>query len=251
MPNLIDLSDADLDQRVYRIYQLDRFTTMLAAQRDAVVNPKKWDDPFENFFLQRTAVIDSVSGTAIPLENLASDWYGQCWSLNEDTDAMWRIYSPNPKNSPGVKVGSTIRRIFDNLKSVGSSTPDLQFFMGRVNYRTEHEIVTLMGHLTFTDIAIGGQGDQFAELLCMKREAFRHENEVRLLFQDIPSSKRGSGGVFTYPLSPNVIFDDVVLDPRLDAASVTCMTTTLTAAGCGLPISQSSLYAAPTFVIPF
>jgi hypothetical protein len=203
------------------------------------------------FFLERTEVVDSVSGTTIPLKNLAADWYGQCCSLTEETDAMWRIYSPDRKKSPGVKVSTTIRQIFDNLKAVGSSAPALQFFMGRVNYRTENEIVTLMSHLTFTDIAIGGQGDQFAGLLCMKREAFLHENEVRLLFQDIPSAKRGLGGVFTYPLDPNAVFHELVLDPRLDAGDVSGMTATLKAAGCVLPITQSALYQTPQFVIPF
>jgi hypothetical protein len=50
VPNLIELSDADLDQRAYRIYALDRFVALLRMKKDAVVNPTKWDDPFENVF---------------------------------------------------------------------------------------------------------------------------------------------------------------------------------------------------------
>lgn len=87
------LDDADLDRRIYRIYALDRFKALLAAKVDALVNPTKWQDPFENFFLERTEVMDDVTSSTIPLKNLAVDWYGQCWSMNKDTDAMWRIYS--------------------------------------------------------------------------------------------------------------------------------------------------------------
>lgn len=71
--NLIGLEDRDLDQPAYRIYSLDRFKTLLAGKSDAVVNPVKWDDPFESFFLERTEVVDSTTGTTIPLRNLAED----------------------------------------------------------------------------------------------------------------------------------------------------------------------------------
>ncbi|MDE3749378.1 DUF2971 domain-containing protein [Methylobacterium radiotolerans] len=247
--NLIRLQDADLDRPIYRIYELDRFKAMLASGRDAVVNPTKWQDPFEDFFLERTEVMDDVSKTTIPLRNLAGDWYGQCWSLHEDTDAMWRIYSPDPKVKPGVKVKTTIRRLFENLKASGSPAPYLQFFIGEVQYLTELEIRQMMSGLTFTDVAIGGQGDRFADLLCIKRDAFRHEAEVRLMFQDI-DPKRGSGGVFLFPRNANTLFDEAVLDPRLKDPDAAALTTDLQNAGCTLRITRSSLYESPRFVIP-
>ena len=101
--NRIRLDENDLDSDVYRIYSLRRLELLFFSQTDALVSPEKWDDPFENFFLQRTEVHDAESGTNIPLNNLAKDWYGQCWSLNPETDAMWRIYSPDPVKCPGCK----------------------------------------------------------------------------------------------------------------------------------------------------
>ena len=251
--NLIRLTEAELDQRIYRIYALDRFEAMLASNHDALVNPAKWDDPFENFFLQRTEVIDTVSGTAIPLKNLAGDWYGQCWSLNEETDAMWRIYSPDPIQKVGVKESTTMRKLFENLARAGSSAPYLQFFIGRIAYLPLQAIVYMMQGLTFNDVAIGAQGDRFADLLCIKREAFEHENEVRLLFQDVElaGSKRGAGGVFKYGLDPHTVFDEVVLDPRLLGPAALVLKQKLQSAGCRLKIEHSSLYQTPRFVIPF
>jgi hypothetical protein len=251
--NLIQLAEADLDLAIYRIYGRDRFESLLASNRDALVNPTKWDDPFENFFLERTEVMDDASGTTIPLKNLAEDWYGQCWSLNEETDAMWRIYSPDPVKKVGVKVSTTIRRLFENLKHAGSSAPSLQFFVGRITYLSQPDIVKLMQNLTFADIAAGSQGDKFAALLCIKREAFRHECEVRLLFQDVVFSgaRRGAGGVFQYALDPHSVFNDVVLDPRLSDVDASALRRNLQTAGCLLPIQQSQLYQTPRFVIPF
>ena len=126
--------------------------------------------------------MDQRSGKAIPLKNLAEDWYGQCWSLNEETDAMWRIYSPDPKKPSGIKVKTTIGKLFNNLKRTCSPAPYLQFFVGRVIYESQTRIADRMKNLTFRKLSESRQSNWFADLLCLKREAFQHENEVRLLF---------------------------------------------------------------------
>jgi hypothetical protein len=252
--NLIRLNDADLDRQIYRIYSAERFKTLLANKQDAVVNPTKWGDPFEIWFLERTEVTNDASGATTPLNNLARDWYGQCWSFNADTDAMWRIYSSDVKRSAGVKVRTTIRKLFENLKAVGSPAPYLQFFVGVVTYLSEDAIKDMMRPLTFRDLTIGAPACRFANLLCIKRTAFEHEAEVRLLFQDIKlpdHPKRGVDGVFRYPLQPGRVFEEVVLDPRLTPPDAERLANELTTAGWTLPISQSPLYQAPRFVIPF
>lgn len=250
--NRIRFNDNELNSHIYRIYAIDRLESLFRSQTDALVNPKKWDDPFENFFLARTNVVDSLTRNHIPLSNLANDWYGQCWSRNRETDAMWRIYSPDPMNQAGAKVRTTIRRLFDNLSSVNSTAPNLQFFVGRVDYWSQQKIQTQMSRLSFSDLALGATGEHFANLLCIKREAFRHENEVRLLFQYINGygQKIGTNGVFSYPLKPNNIFDEVVLDPRLSDSQAQALTLRLETAGCTLSITKSDLYQSPEFVIP-
>jgi hypothetical protein len=74
--NLVGLSESDLNLSIYRIYPLKRFEAMLVSKQDALVNPIKWEDPFENFLLERTEVLDSVSRTPVTLKNLAQDWCG-------------------------------------------------------------------------------------------------------------------------------------------------------------------------------
>jgi len=248
--NIIRLGN--LDQPLYRVYALDRFEQLLATNYDALVNPTKWEDPFENFFLEATEVEDPESEGKISLKNLAADWYGQCWTTLPESDAMWRIYSGDPNkagadpNKLGVKVKTMARKLFDNLKRTESGAPYLQFFIGHVDYMTEAQITAMMEGLTFLDVSFGGQGDKFADLLCIKREAFQHEQEVRLLFQDL-DPKRGADKVFKYKLNPNTIFEQVVLDPRLK--DHTAVQSRLVAAGCTLPISRSPLYQSPHFVI--
>lgn len=257
---LIGLSNNDLETPIYRIYDLTRFEEMLASRQNVLVNPSMWDDPFENFFLERTEVVDPNSVSTIPLKNLAKDWYGQCWSLNEDTDAMWRIYSPSPKEKNGsnsdrkigVKVATTIGRLLNDLSAVGSPAPEQQFFVGKVKYHTEAEISEFMTDLTFFNISVGADGEHFAELLCIKREAFKHESEIRLIFQvhTTNTNQVGVGGIYKYPVDPNRMFDEVVLDPRLADSDVNEIRDRLAKQGCNLPIKKSTLYQAPSFIIP-
>jgi hypothetical protein len=116
-------------------------------------------------------------------------------------------------------------------------------------YLTEAEIQDFMGKISFQDIQFGGQATGFAKLLCVKREAFRHENEVRLLFQDTPPN-RGVAGVVEFPLDVNKVCDEVVLDPRLTDADAAAIEGEIKAAGCRLPISRSPLYRVRKFTIP-
>lgn len=254
--NLISLEEGDLDRKIYRIFPLKRFLETLASGKNVLVNPTKWEDPFEDLLLSRTEVEDPSLGR-IPLKNLSPDWYGQCWSLNKETDAMWRIYShdPNGQGDPnrdmaGVKVRTTIRKLFAGLKSYQSPSPQLQFFVGKVAYMSEAAITRMMRGLTFFDVAIGGQGDGFARMLCIKRQAFKHEAEVRLMFQDLPESRHGLNGIFHHDIDVANSFEEVVLDPRLHDANAQVVESRLNAMGCPLPVKRSTLYRVPRFVIP-
>lgn len=160
---------------------------------------------------------------------------------------MWRIYSDT---KDGIKVKTTIRKLYENLKAISPAAPYLQFFVGRVSYKTEVEISNLMKKLTFLSISSGGQGDKFADLLCVKREAFSHETEVRILFQDM-EPLRGVNRILTYRLDANDIFDEVVVDPRLNEAEAQALQSDIQSKGYAGKIEHSSLYRAPSFIIPF
>jgi hypothetical protein len=229
---------------LFRIYPKHRFLDLLRTRKNALVKPRLWDDPFENFFLRARG--RGPEGETISMESLAEDWYGQCWTLKEDTDAMWRIYSHCKE---GVKVRTTIRKLFDSFYDGSDKFADLKFLIGKVQYWKESDIVDFMSSVHFyNDVALGGQATGFAKLLCVKREAFEHEREVRLLFQDL-DPKRSTGNVTLFDFDVNAIIEDVVIDPRLDEAQVAAFRDDILAAGCTLPVSQSPLYRMPNFTI--
>jgi hypothetical protein len=151
---------------------------------------------------------------------------------------MWRIYSPDPSND-SIKIKTTIRKLFDSFYQKSDKYASLKYLVGKVHYQTEQEIIDLMDRTTFADIAIGGQSTSFARLLCIKREAFAHENEVRLLYQDTESNHTADD-VVSFDFDLNALCDEVILDPRLKPADVTALTTEITAAGRTLPLQQKS-----------
>ncbi|MBW2596908.1 MAG: DUF2971 domain-containing protein, partial [Deltaproteobacteria bacterium] len=185
--NVFDITD--LDQKIYRIFSISRFKELITNNELVLVNPQKWDDPFENFFLRANAVDEH--GDSVSLGSIASKWYGQCWTFNSESDAMWRIYS---HQKDGVRLSTTVRKLFSVLWDAKDQYAGLRYFIGKVSYQPRSEIEKFMKEHSFLDISIGGQNDRFAKLLCIKRLEFFHEAEVRLLANDTEGSRGGKAG---------------------------------------------------------
>lgn len=232
MKNGLDIENWDIP--IYRIYSMKRFEDMLLNKKNGLVKPSKWDDPFENFFLKNPAEDE----TLVSLESLLNSWYGQCWTTNKDSDAMWRIYS---NDKTGIRVETTIGNLFSSLYDKGDDSSRLKYLIGKVEYISRSEIEDFLTKTTFYDLAFGGQPHEFAKTLCKKRNEFSHESEIRLLFQDIEGNV-GVNGVAHFNLDPNLVFSEVALDPRLDDACFQVEKSKLIKLGCNIPIIQSDIY---------
>jgi hypothetical protein len=240
---LFNLTEAELKMTVYRTFSRARFETLLKTAKNGLVRPSIWDDPFENFLLARS-VVTEANGTLVGLESLAKAWYGQCWTLVAESDAMWRIYSPT---KGGIRVAVKLQDLLDGLVTA-VNTPSLQAFAGRVLYCTEAEIRAYVKNLSFTKLMWGSTNDRFAELLCVKREAFKHEEEVRLLFNYIDPPQLNNA-VFEYPFNCSAV-KDVMLDPRLTELDFNRSKSELNNIGLAVTPTQSTLYRVPNFTIP-
>jgi hypothetical protein len=226
----------DLDTPIYRIFSLEKFSKMITSRENGLVHPSKWDDPFENFFLKNPA--EMSDGTPVSLSQLSECWYGQCWTRNFDSDAMWRIYS---HGKDGVRVTTTVRALFSNFYDSADKFASLKYLIGSVEYKQREEIERFLAATTFTDLALGGQPHRFANTLLIKRPEFLHENEVRLLFHD-SEGNHGKNGVAVFPFHWDIIISEVALDPRLTESEFQIEKQKLVALGCTLPIMQSELY---------
>jgi hypothetical protein len=225
----------DWDAPIYRVFSLRWLKDMITQGRNGLLRPSKWDDPFENCFLK--CKVQTDSGEVGSLKPIHDGWYGQCWTMHRDSDAMWRIYSWNKR---GVRVSTTIRKLFTAVCDLNDEFARLKYFIGRVEYQERAEIERFLRATSFTDVSLGGQADGFASTLCVKRLEFAHEKELRVLIQDVEHKE--SGDVLNIPFAYGRVLNDAALDPRLDLATFDTLKRELLDLGCSLPIKQSDLY---------
>lgn len=212
--NLIFLTNSDLDRNIYRVFSFDRLKQIFDTSQITLVKPKLWDDPFENFILNSTGVLPNGSEFQIAFRN---NFYGQCWSLTKESDAMWRIYSPE-KN--GIKIKTTIRKLFEPLFNVSGShrksngnVYNHSSFIGRVKYQGVEKLMKMLKDKDRMSNKVYDQtGWGQASSFYFKRWAFRHENEVRIMFN---KHSENDDDLFKYAIDPIEMIDEIVFDPRM------------------------------------
>jgi hypothetical protein len=246
--NLIFLSEEDLDKSIYRIFSFARLREIFETRQVTLVKPKLWDDPFENFILNSTGVLPD--GREFQ-NGFRDSFYGQCWSLTKESDAMWRIYSPD-KN--GVKIKSTVRKLFTPLfqaegvhRNINGNQYNLSSFVGRVKYQGTKKLLNMLNDKERMSNKIFDQsGWGQASSFYFKRWAFRHENEVRIMYN---KHQRHSDNLFKFDINPIELIDEIVFDPRMRLDEYQHCKSEIRSWGYNKNIIQSGLYKIKEFRI--
>lgn len=229
---------------VYRIIPISRLFEIFEREQNVLVKPKMWEDPFENFILQ--------SAVRLPNGELATlhardQIYGQCWTLHNASDAMWRIYS---RDTGAVRIRTTIQGLAESLAHSCGHSSYIEAFIGKVKYLPSRRLIQ-HAKAAFQTPTIP-YSRMYAQTLLVKRPAFAHEREVRLLyFCSDPS--RIDEDTYSYKVNPHTFIDQIMIDPRLEEKAAYALRDEIRArtAFAG-PIKRSLLYATPPdLVIPF
>jgi hypothetical protein len=239
--NFIDFERGELKKPIFRVFSYCRFVEMLANRRLTLVKPKLWDDPFENFILQSRFRLPE--GTIITLA-ASEQLYGQCWSRTKESDAMWRIYA---SNKDGVKVRATLKKLGNALWASCASQPEISCFIGKVRYLSRLKLSdNLSAQLNVGNALSDTSGREHAKSLLLKRRAFNHENEVRLICY---RREKYDENVIHFPVSPEDVFDEVIFDPRMTVREYEEKKAKVV--GLGYPskrIKRSGLYEPPDLI---
>ncbi|UOR12634.1 hypothetical protein [Halobacillus amylolyticus] len=149
--------------KIYRFISFESFVDMIMKQSLTFVHPTLWDDPYElnlieSKFKKTIDSSDSIS-TERALETIlqqiiTNKLYCQSWTKLNESDALWRIYN---NNNTSVRIEVDLNDI-SKLENV----EDLE-----VEYVDDP--ITIV------------EKDSFYDLIKIKRKAFAHENEIRLL----------------------------------------------------------------------
>jgi hypothetical protein len=243
--NYLNLTPADLDKPVFRVVPIHRLLEAFQERRFVLVQPKKWDDPFEQL-LDWSWVTNRmpIMGQGVAREQKLNvhrqkvrrfrerECVGQCWTAHKyETDAMWRIYTPN---KDGVKMKSTPRKLLDALQQNLQQSKKQQCYIGKILYLKEKALIKAIEDINFNE------PDGLAKSLMYKRREFSHEREIRLLFTG--TSKE----IFSFPIDPNQMIDEVVFDPRMHGALYEVYRLALGSLKYKNRIRQSRLYQMPS-----
>ena len=200
----IGLSRKQQSRYLYRIISLERLFQLFRSGKNALVHPSKWDDPYENLIL-KSKVRDRLGN--IKQYTYHNDIYGQCWTLNTASDAMWRIYSPEAN---GVRIRARVDRLFESFYRSGVPSPDRFCVIGKVSYLREAELIDFANRMYDNGRL---KKDFLFRSLLLKRRAFRHEKEVRLLYFD--GTDHYDGQSVPYDVNPHLLIDQIMIDPRM------------------------------------
>jgi hypothetical protein len=191
-----------------------------------------------------------ASGELVSLSNIFESYFGQCWTLNEDSDAMWRIYSADEE---GIKVRTTVRKLFAAFYDSANPTVSVSDFVGLVRYLPQEQIERLMtGDGIAPRLLFDNTGVMQTRVLLTKRFEFSHEAEVRLIRSLDRSHPQFANDYPPFRVDTNAVFDELMIDPRCKPLRVREITTAIQDAGYSNAVGQSSLYNPPNweFAIP-
>lgn len=198
---------------------------LFEQNKNVLVKPGRWKDPFENFIVESKNV------------------YAQCWTLHKASDALWRIYSPH---SDAIRVKSRVGTLVAGLR--GAVNDRSRIFIGMVRYLTRDEITTFARSLN--DQAKPFSSETVANALLVKKKAFEYEGEVRLIYVG-PASLANS--LYRYTVKPDRLIEQIMIDPRVSTQCANNLKNWLMkhTGLCEEKIKHSRIYDPPTGMMQY
>ena len=225
---------------VYKYIKLKYLKPLIKNKKLRIDKVSQWDDPYENFFLKSnfyTYASFYEQIVQVHTDEVSNRIYGQSWTILEESDAMWRIYSDknNIENTAikiKIKVGNLFNIVYTSDKCMATTSIDC------VKYKTDEEISNWMQSLK----NIGSNFPKYAEqCLFIKRKPFEHESEVRIIISK--DTQKPAESFIEYDIPDIDYIEEFVLDPRLNEERVQEINQQLCDVGVNMDkIKKSKLY---------
>ncbi|KAB2756666.1 DUF2971 domain-containing protein [Brucella anthropi] len=204
--NFLNLDDKELDQHIYRIMPQEYVFSLFSDRQNVLSKISNWKDKFENFQLNLGGTLDGERFNY----SFKDDFVGQCWTRHSLSEAMWGIYANDPSKRY-LRIRSTPRKLLTALATAHPRMPQDTCFVGAVSYETEPALKAYLANNGRLEISALG----LARSLLLKRRAFKHEAEIRLLhFGDAGNSD--PRGLYRYPVDPHDMITQIMADPNRD-----------------------------------
>ena len=205
----LDCKDIRLDRYIYRYIPLNIFLDLFKTSQNVLSQPNKWHDPFETLLFDAKFRTKNGEVHGFPYRNHI---YCQCWTMESRSDALWKIYCPQLTSAPkGIRIRTKLRSLADSLSASDIDLELQRAFIGKVQYMSQD---ALLGRAR-TEFTNKRPIKNIARLLLMKRYAFKHEAEVRLIYITHKSDHPKDDGILKYSVKPHKLISQIMIDPRI------------------------------------
>lgn len=204
-----------LDTSIYKYIPFKYLKLMIQNSNLYFGRVSSWEDVYENWFLKEQMVLPS--GEKGSAKELIPGVFGQSWTLQEESDAMWRIYSRLDRtlhdylDDTAVRIKTTARKLYNviyaNDENFNTS------YIGAVKYLSQNDFLKMQDSLSPLNPL--DLSEVFVKSYFFKRAPFEHEKEVRPILIYSPKHENfGKDGV-SFDIDFDNLIDEMVTDPRL------------------------------------
>ena len=220
---------------IYKYIPLKYLLVLLKEERLILNRVSSWEDPYENFFLKQRFVKpgDLKSSYFTSVEDQTKGLYGMSWTLQDESDSLWRIYSPDKLS---VRISCSVERL---IETVSSEDNQWGVWVDKVHYMSKRNMNSWL-----KDCKSVASFDQFIEKMSesffIKRKAFKAEKEFRVI---VNFFKKDTSSFVCFRCDPRSLIDSYFTDPRLNKYESKAVRTALI--DCGVDenkIQASNLY---------
>lgn len=164
-------SDASSNDKLlaFKYMPYDRFVDNLEQNEFVFVSPFLWRDPFETLFYKSEKVT---------IDDVTYDVRAACFVLNdfENEEGLW-FFSPfgsEQHDNPTVRVSFDMVELLNQLDNYANKNDNIDFYLSIINYKDCKEIFNQSTNYSPSSI------DDYISKLSLKRNAYKHEIELRL-----------------------------------------------------------------------
>lgn len=210
--NVINL---DLDTPIYKYIPFKYLKLMIQNSNLYFGKVSSWEDVYENWFLKEQMVLPT--GEKGSAKELIPGVFGQSWTLQEESDAMWRIYSKLDRTQhdyledTAVRIKTTARKLYNVIYANDENF--YTSYIGAVKYLSQDDFLNMQDSLSPLNPL--DLSEVFVKSYFLKRTPFEHEREVRPILIYPPKHENfGNDGV-SFDIDFDNLIDEMVTDPRL------------------------------------
>lgn len=171
--------------KLYRYLSLSGFLEFVETKTTYLSNLNAWEDIWE-----------LPAKHKMPIE-FSNNLYGQCWSLEGISDALWKIYA---KGKEGILIQTSVSKfLLINQFDSAMLSPVIYYD----NLESELQKLNKLQN----EIKIFYHG-------LLKRKAFKHEKEVRLITYVKENKIDSTPKSISISLNPFDFIENIFIDPR-------------------------------------